>query len=188
MRRIGTGPLIWFVILFAAGLVRGDHCPEENIAAGASEHLLAGLDVTRAQLPEVIRALGRPNKHQEGTFEGDPHGSGWGQYKWKHGATVVKVLTEFYTSETAAKVESIGAIEISGARSGIKGTGKGLKLADTEPKLTGLYGTRFVRGTVNGPELGLRTLTYCFEDEIELSVGLDSAGRIAVIRLLAPNE
>jgi len=170
------------------GPVLADHCPEEKTTNVPSEHLLAGVDVTQAKLPDVVRVLGNPNKHEEGAGEGYPPGSGWGEYKWKHGATTVKVSTEFYTSESGARVESVEVVQISGARSSLKGTGKGLQLADTEAQMTDLYGVTFVNGTVNGRELGARTITYCFEDETELSVGLDKAGRVAVIRLMGPIE
>ena len=43
-----------------------------------------------------------------------------------------------------------------------------------------------MEGQVTGPEIGDRTVTYCYDDGIELSVGYDSADVVTAIRVTAP--
>jgi hypothetical protein len=43
-----------------------------------------------------------------------------------------------------------------------------------------------VEGHVTGPEIGERTVTYCYDDGIELSVGYDHADTVTAIRVTAP--
>jgi hypothetical protein len=86
-------------------------------------------------------------------------------------------------------VETLEVVRVSGEPSAqVSGTGRGLKLGDPFERATRLYGTAYVEGTVNGPRLGTRTITYCFSDETELSLGLDGAHQVVAIRLASSVE
>src|SRR5882724_4399605 len=161
-----------------------DHCPDEALADGVSEHVLAGIDLVNGKLEQVQAIFGAPSDSQEGTGPDYPEGSGYVAYEWKATGTVLSLDTEFYHDEGGRRVESLVAAKITGTPSSRRlGTGRGLRLGDTWKRAQRLYGHRFVDGTVNGPRLGTKTITYCFSDDTELEVGLDADGRVVGLRL-----
>ena len=177
------------VLVFAARVAWADHCPEDRTASAAPETSLAGVDVIRDKVPDVLARLGKPTSHKEGREADYPVGSGWADYEWKYSRATVSMSTEFYTSDTGARVEAVELIQMSGTSSRAPlCTGKGLRLGDEVKRVLALYGTTYVEGTVNGPELGKRTMTYCFSDETELSIGLTADSHVVAMWLHAPVE
>ena len=177
------------VLVFAARVASADHCPEARTTNAPPETSLAGVDFGRDKLPDVVARLGKPTNHKEGRDDSDPAGSGWSEYEWKQRKVTVSVSTEFYTADTGGRVEAVEVIQLSGAASRVDlGTGRGLRLGDDLNRVVAVYGATYVEGTVNGPQLGKQTMTYCFSDDTELSVGLDPNHRVVAIRLQAPVE
>lgn len=161
-----------------------DHCPDDKMADGEPEQALAGISFEHDRIENVLARFGTPAKHDEGRDNDYPVGSGWASYEWKRGRATITVSTEFYTADSGARVEGMEVVELSGEPSGqAQGTGRGLRLGDSFDRTTKLYGTRYVEGTVNGPLLGKRMITYCFSDETELSLGFNGAGVLVAIRL-----
>jgi hypothetical protein len=166
-----------------------DHCPEEKIAAGDPETSLAGVNLEEGTFDDVSARLGPPAKHNEGRHPDDPSGSGWATYEWKRGGATIKMDAEFFTSASGTRVVGMDAVTVSGeASEQVPGTGRGVKLGDGLDRVKQIYGPKYVEGTVNGPKLGQRTITYCFSDETELSLGFDKAGHVVALRLVAPAE
>jgi hypothetical protein len=169
--------------------VPADHCPEERIAAGDPETSLAGVDLEEDTFEAVRARLGAPAKHDEGRQADDPPGSGWATYEWKRGRATIKLDAEFYTSGSGTKVVGMETVTVSGEASDqVPGTGRGVKLGDGLDRVKQIYGAKYVEGTVNGPKLGQRTITYCFSDETELTLGFDKAGHVVALSLAAPAD
>ena|GEM_PF-4379027 len=165
-----------------------DHCPEALIAQGVPEHGLSGIDLVTGTLQQVRSRFGAPTETREGTDPQDPPGSGYVLYKWKVRDAVLTVDTGFYHDKAGRRVETLVAATLAGTqRDPQLGTSRGLRLGDTWGHARRLYGGRFVNGTVNGPKVGPKTVTFCFSDETELEIGLGPNGRIIGLRL-APSQ
>lgn len=153
------------------------------MAAGAPEHVLAGIDVTRFGIEGVIQLYGPPSSRSTYPDPGAAPGSGQGEYVWELAGSDLKLTTLFYTGEDGKKVESLRAATLSLARAQLLfplGTGRGAKLQDTARTVRKLYGSRYTKGTVDSRP----TLQYCFGDGTLLYVRLDARGRIDEILLL----
>jgi len=169
--------------------LQADHCPEDRVTSGEPEQSLAGVSFEHDTIERLLTRLGKPAKHEEGHDPDYPVGSGWASYEWKRGRTTINVATEFYTAESGARIEGLEVVELLGDPSDqVPGTGRGLRLGDALDRATKLYGTRYVEGTVNGPKLAKRTITYCFTDETEPSLGLNDTGVVVAMRLAPSAE
>jgi hypothetical protein len=102
----------------------------------------------------------------------------WVKYKWTRGEAALGV---------SGQADQIQILQVSGEHADpAYATGRGLRLGDSRTRVEALYGTTFVEGHVTGPEIGERTVTYCYVDGVELSVGYDSADAVTAIRVTAP--
>jgi hypothetical protein len=170
--------LILAALALLAGPVRADECPADKILTGPSERTLAGFDIRKETIPDLIARLGKPPKSKMVIDLSDFDGPGWVKHKWTRGETGIGV---------SGHRETIQILQVSNDH-GDPGyaTGRGLRLGDDRERVVDLYGTTFVEGRVTGPEIGLKTVTYCYDDGIELSVGLDDADYVTAIRVTAP--
>ena len=164
--------------------VLADHCPEDKLTSGEPEHVLVNISIKHDTIQSVFANLGTPTKRKEGRHSNDPAGSGWAEYTWKRPDYTITVSTEFHTTDSVTRVEVLEIVTLSGEpATQVRGTGRGLRLGDEFARATDLYGTTYVAGTVTGPQLADRTITYCFSDNTELSMGFDDAGRLVSMRL-----
>jgi hypothetical protein len=152
------------------------------------EHVLSGIDLVEGTLQQVRSRFGAPTEMKEGVYPQDPPGSGYALYRWQLRNAILTVDTDFYHDEGGRRVETLVAATLTGARPDHRlGTSRGLRLGDTWARARRLYGRRFVNGTVNGPKVGPRTVTFCFSDETELEIGLGPGERVVSLRL-APSQ
>lgn len=162
--------------LFATG-VRAGECPTGKVLAQPSEQVLAGFDVKQDTIPGVIERLGKPLKSKYVRSLDDSGGPGFVKHKWTRGQTAIGV---------SGKDASIQILQVSNENGdGALTTGRGLHLGDDLARVEALYGATFVEGRVTGPEIGVKTITYCYDDGTELSVGLNDADRVTSIRITA---
>ena len=157
---------------------RADECPSDKILAGPSERTLAGFDIDRDSISDVAARMGKPQKVKSVLRELEPGGSQWVKNKWIRGETALSV---------SGQSDRIQTLHVASEHADTAhATGRGLRLGDDRKRVEELYGTTFVEGHVTGPEIGERTVTYCYDDGIELSVGYDGADKVTAIRLTAP--
>ncbi len=104
----------------------------------------------------------------------------WVKHKWTRSDSVLSV---------SGLADRIHIIHIGSEHADrTYATGRGLRLGDDRRRVEELYGTTFVEGHVTGPEIGERTVTYCYDDGIELSVGYNGADTVTAIRVTRPVE
>ena len=165
--------------LLATG-ARAGECPADKILAGPSERTLAGFDIDRDSISDVTARLGKPQKVKAVLRDLDPGSPQWVKSKWIRGETALGV---------SGQADRIQILQVSSEHADpTYATGRGLRLGEDRRRVDELYGTTFVEGYVTGPEIGERTVTYCYDDGIELSVGYDGADKVTAIRLTAPRS
>jgi hypothetical protein len=163
--------------LLATG-ARAGTCPADKVIAGPSERTLAGFDIDRDTIADVTKQMGKPQKSKYVLRDLDAESPQWVKHKWTRGETVFSV---------SGQADRIHILHVGGEHpDSAYATGRGLRLGDDRRRVEELYGTTFVDGHVTGPEIGERTVTYCYDDGIELSVGYDSADRVTAIRVTVP--
>lgn len=164
-------------LLLAAAAPAGT-CPVDKIVAGPSERTLAGFDISHDTIPDVMKRMGKPQKSKYVLHDLAPGGSQWVKHKWTQGDTAFSV---------SGLADRIQILQVSGAHADPAfATGRGLHLGDARSRVEELYGATLVEGHVTGPEIGERTVTYCYDDGIELSIGYDRADTVTAIRVTAP--
>lgn len=164
-------------VLLATG-ARAGECPAEKLIAAPSERTLAGFEMSHDTIADVLTRLGKPQKSKYVLRDLDPGGPQWVKHKWTRGETALAV---------SGQADRIQILQVSGGQGDpAYATGRGLRLGDARARVEELYGTTFVDGNVTGPEIGERTVTYCYEDGTELSVGYDRADTVTAIRVTAP--
>ena len=164
-------------VLLAAGAHAGT-CPVDTTIPGPSERILAGFDMSHDTISDVTRRMGKPQKSKYVLRDLEPDGPQWVKHKWTRGETALGV---------SGQADHIQILQISGEHADPAfATGRGLRLGDARTRVEALYGTTLVEGHVTGPEIGERTVTYCYDDGIELSVGYDNAEAVTAIRLTGP--
>jgi hypothetical protein len=165
--------------LLAPG-ARAGTCPADKIIPGPSERTLAGFDIDRDTIPGVAKRMGKPQKSKYILHDLDPDSPNWVKHKWTRGENVFSV---------SGQADRIQILHVGGEHADpAYATGRGLRLGDDRRRVEELYGATFVEGHVTGPEIGERTVTYCFDDGIELSVGYDGSDTVTAIRVTAPSR
>ncbi|MGE5808584.1 MAG: hypothetical protein ACM32I_05630 [Nitrospirota bacterium] len=123
--------LVIFLLLLSQTIAFADHLPEELLASGKPETILAGIDLKITKLKDVIRKYGSPI-HKE---------------SWVSGAGYVWLLpnAKIELSVDHGRLgEQIHDVYIEGTAKGAVGfTGRGLKLGDDINKLKSIYGNKF---------------------------------------------
>ena len=166
------------VCLLLANGARAGTCPADKIIAGPSDRTLAGFDISRDTISGVETRMGKPQKSKYVFSDFDADGPKWVKRKWTRGETALAV---------SGQADRIQILQVSSDHADpAYATGRGLRLGDDRRRVEELYGATFVAGHVTGPEIGERTVTYCYDDGIELSVGYDHADTVTAIRVTAP--
>jgi hypothetical protein len=165
-------------VLIASG-ARAGTCPADRTIPGPSERTLAGFDIDRNTISDVATRMGKPQKSKYVLRDLDPDAPQWVKHKWTRGETVLSV------SGQADRIQILH-VGVGEHADPAYATGRGLHLGDDRKRVEALYGTTFVEGHVTGPEIGERTVTYCYDDGIELSVGYDGTDTVTAIRVTNP--
>jgi hypothetical protein len=164
-------------ILLATGVQAGP-CPADKTIAGPSERILVAVDLSHDTISDVLGRMGKPQKSKYFLHDLDTGRSQWVKHKWTRGETALAV---------SGQGDQIHIVHVSGEHADpAYATGRGLCLGDSRTKVDDLYGTTFVEGHVTGPEIGERTVTFCYDDGTELSVGYDRTDTVTAIRVTAP--
>jgi hypothetical protein len=171
MRRVWLS-LISIALLLCSS-VRADHLPENLLAGGKPEKVLASIHLERSRLSDVIRAHGEPSK-----IEGD-------DYYWEKGGWKLHLV--IYRGSGIKNSEYIAMIEVEGANvpRGVDKTGRGLRLGDTISAVRRIYGRKFKERKL--PKLQIHDVMVQWRrEEVSLVAELDGRGRIKNLRLFAP--
>lgn len=148
------------------GIVLADHLPETLLAQGRPETVLCGIDVIRSRTPELLEKFGKPI-----SYDKYPKTEEAAEISWDKEGSKIHV--------TINADDIAYAVRVTGARSAIAKTGRGLELGQTMEDLKSVYGDKFVkRGNI---------ITLQWRDGTEMRVALDK-GRIVSLMLIAPVE
>jgi hypothetical protein len=163
-----------------------DHLPEELLASGKPETILAGIDLKTTKLKDVMRKYGSPAREKSWI-------SGTG-YVWQLPHAKIELSVNRGRLGT-----QIRAIYIEGTASeSVGSTGRGLKLGDDVKKLKRIYGGKFELQTLRNEPSENRieftgvsvanqriTIQWRLED-FTLTVGFDGNGKIIAMWLILP--
>lgn len=178
--------LVAVCLLLRAVHARADHCPEEATATVDPERSLAGIGFERGGFAAVRSRLGPPTSVEYFDADGPARGLGEARYVWQLKSVRLEVVAAAY-EEAGKRIETAGSVLIEGTKGNNRlRTGRGLGLGDTLMRAEELYGSTFIEGSVSGPEFSRDTVTFCFSNQTELSVGL-SAEQVVTAIWLAPS-
>ena len=175
-----------FFLMLAASIIafasvsRADHLPYDLQAKGRPESRIAGIDMKRARLTDIIRLYGRPSR-VEGVDHHNPRIADSFNYYWVKPGLNLHVLIQ-----RLPNLEYVSLIEVETGTSRKNGrTGAGLKLGDTLQDLKRVYGNRFKMW--NNPKLKVHAVTLQWRrEEFSLEAALDEHNRITAFTLAAP--
>lgn len=169
-----------------------DHLPDNLLAHGRPENTLAGINLEKATLDQVLQKYGPPAKKVN-----VPNNPDWTGYLWQIGGLRLEV--EAFHSANKVSLDRIsivrtGTMDTTASNAG--STGAGLKLGDGLDALKRVYGTKFhlsKQQTVPAdtePFLsmpGSRTAMIQWTPvEFTLIAGLDAQGNIIAMQLSLP--
>ena len=184
----------YFAMVGLAGLllpmaVWADHCPDDLVIPGNPEHQVAGLDIAHDALRDAKRLFGASARHREGTDVGYPKGSGWVEYEWTVATAKLTIVTEFYTNDAGARVETVTGITVEGSKP-VRSlrTGRGAGLGDTLGDIERVYGVKHMAGSLRGSGPDASTVTFCYQDETALEFVFDSTGKASQVFLSRSEE
>jgi hypothetical protein len=165
-----------------------DHLPERLLANGKPEVVLAGVDLERAGIDDVIRLYGPPSRKLK--FLNNP---AWTGYIWEARRAKLEIGIN-----SGPNGDRITDVYVQGTDRGPMGTtGRGLKLGDELTELKRLYGDHFqVENLSTGLVSNRREFTGVANShrvriqwrsiEFTLTAGFTETGRIAALWLLSP--
>lgn len=176
-------------ILLATRVTFADHCPDEVVIHGRSEHLLAGVDATRDHFEHVVKLFGQPASTHEFQDDSYPPGSGEAEYAWSLGEANLKVLTVYRHDSKGRKVEMVQAVMVQGPTgpSNLR-TGRGVGLGASRTGVMAAYGSIYLNGTINGSAPAAKTIAFCFEDETVVEFTFGDAGTVTQVYLVPSAE
>ncbi len=171
--------LILFCFIFGCFVsVSADELPAREQAKGKPEKILAGINIDRSRISDIIKLYGKPAKVSTDPKPPNLNVVETHHYYWSKGSTRLHV---------AMYGEYMGFIEVKGAPSSsqIVRTGKGLKIGDDLADVRRIYGPIFkVR---NIPHLKIHDMMIQWRtQEYSLVADLDEKGRIKSLILSAP--
>ncbi len=179
--------IVRFLLAAILGLIsfdsiaHADHLPETFQARGQPEKRLAGVDLSRFKLADIIRLYGQP-RTVKAWEQDNPKIANSYDYYWRKRGVNLKVVIH-----RVSGLEYIGLVEIAGLgrRGKIAGTAAGLRLGDPLKDLVRIYGQRFkVR---NIPESRIHDVIIQWRrEEYSLVVSLNRRNRITGLTLAAP--
>lgn len=184
--RIGFLCLCVFINAFIA---KADHLPDEMLATGKPEIKLAGIDLTKTKLDDVVRLYGAATREKKA-----PNNPSWTGYIWELPGAKIELSVD-----NGPAGPQIHDVYVEGSTNKKVGsTGRGLKFGDDIAAIKRLYGSEFKTQTLNRNSSGQRmefsgvtastqrvTLQWRSE-EFTLNVGLDEAGKVAALWLILP--
>ena len=166
---------------------KADHLPDKLLARGKPETKLAGIDLTRTKLDNVIRMYGRPKRETR-----VPNNPNWTGYIWELSGAKIELDVN-----NGPSGKQIGGIYVEGiARGKVGSTGRGLRLGDTIEAIKQLYGNKFQiekgnplghRQEFTGVDaVSQRIILQWASEEFTLTAGFDDAGKIIALWLILP--
>jgi hypothetical protein len=173
------------LILVLAALVcptlSGDHLPENLLAEGPAERLMAGINIEHTTIAEAVKTYGPP-KREDHPDPDDPS-RGQRSYVWTMAGVRLEVGTWFQPGQES----EITSVDISNAgRPPTWKTGRGLFLGGTIADVRRLYGPKFLEGhkvTTNA-----RYVLIQWRDGSEMHIDFGKDERIVHIYLSASLE
>jgi hypothetical protein len=171
--------LVLFCFIFGSFVsVNVDHLPASEQAKGKPEKILAGINIERSRISDIIKLYGKPAK-----VSIDPKPSNLNvveirHYYWSKGSMTLHV---------AMYGEYMGFIDVKGApgSSQIVRTGRGLKIGDELAAVRRIYGPRFK--VQNIPQLKIHNVGIQWRTQAySLVADLDEKGKIKGLILMAP--
>jgi hypothetical protein len=175
------------IIILAGGFAAvayADHLEDKQQARGRPETKIAGIDLSRDKLADIIRRYGQPTRVK--SWESDrPDWSSQYEYYWLKRGINLHVVVERLPKKDP-KWEYIGLVEVDAGTSRKLGTtGKGLRVGDNLRDLKRIYGSRFkVR---NIPKIKIHDVMIQWrQEEYALVATLDQHNRITGLSLAAP--
>jgi hypothetical protein len=173
------------LLLFTSALA--EHLPEALLARGKPESSLAGINLKRAKLADVVRMYGPATRRVTA-----PNNPDWIGYVWEKSA--VKLEIGFQGPNKSGVIDSIYVQGMGGGPMGT--TGAGLKLGDSIETLKRIYGPRFQetkarkvpqhRKEFMGMEQSHLVTLQWKSLEFTLMAGLNSSGKIEALQLMPP--
>jgi hypothetical protein len=173
------GLVSFAVLLVIMPLISGDELPDNLLAHGRQERLLAGMDVLSATVAQAEEWLGKPT--QEQVTDPEQKGiAGEKTYVWEKPLVKVTLKTGFlHDARVKGRyAESPEVITVEGSDGSIGRTGRGLKLGDKFSQVEKLYGHKFVRKG--------NTIDVQWKSGTDLLVTWNDDGLIDKIGLFAP--
>jgi hypothetical protein len=127
------------------------HVPDVKVVHGKGEHVLAGIDVDRNSIEEVLKRFGKPTRQEQDSAPSEGI-TAQRRYVWDEANVRVEVVTAFSIEPvfTGGRREVVTDVTVDGRNGEIGRTGRGLKLGDSYTRVAALYGNRFER---NGRKL-----------------------------------
>lgn len=162
----------------------GDELPPGLRAKGKPETSLAGIDISKASIADVVRKIGKPDKViRESRLSGAATEAT--EYYWERSG--VRLLVKAYGENGKGSREYLAVIEAEGPGfpGGLGRTGAGLKLGDRLSDLRHIYGRRFEERVLQNRKIHDVAIMWR-HSESSLAVKLDASGRIIAISLYAP--
>jgi hypothetical protein len=166
--------------------LKADHLPENLLAAGQPEVVLAGIKIRTSTLDDVIRLYGNPTRKEESN---DWIGCTWNLLN-------AKLKVNLYHKSLKTQITDI---YIEGTATGELGsTGRGLKLGDNFEVLTNIYGKRYLLTNLSEDSNTKREVSSEIifankgvtiqwkSEEFTLTVKLDIHGKIYSMWLILP--
>ena len=160
---------------------RADHLPTKQQARGKPETRLAGIDLRRDKLAEVLARYGPPTKTK--AWEQDnPKVSNSYDYYWNSQGITLKIVVE-----RLPNLEYLTLIDVTGprTRNRIGRTGRGLSLGDSLRDFHRFYGSRTKVRNISKFDIH-DVMVQWHREEYSLVATLDRNNRITRLTLVPP--
>jgi hypothetical protein len=181
MRRV-----VWILTIILAGSASigiADELPDELLARGRPETVLAGIDLKHTTIEKIVKRFGKPTaeKRWEPAM---PNSVGQIDYYWHKKGLDLHVGIQYSNKEPDWK--PVDRVEIGPGTSRQLGkTGAGLKLGDSLSDLRRLYGRRFHMRDI--PKSKIHDVMIQWRrEEYSLVATLDQRNRITSLTLVTP--
>ena len=174
------------VFLLAIGFsltARADHLPEELLAKGKPETILAGINLSGLKLSDVIKLYGQPTK-VEASEQNNPKIANSYDYYWVKAGLNLHILVQRLPQNESWEYVSLVGVSAGTSRR-IGRTGSGLRLGGKLADIKRIYGRRLKTRKI--PKLKINDVMVQWRrEEYSLVATLDSLNRITSLILYAP--
>ncbi len=178
-------------LLLAVGSAHADHLPHALLAKGKPEIELAGINLEKSKLDDVIRRYGQPAQKLK-----VPNNPAWSGYRWE--ISHAKLEVGVVEGPKGAEITDVYIAGTTEAEAGL--TGQGLKMGDTLADLKRIYGPLFELSVPNKNPSDVRESFTGVQDKNEyqvatiqwqswdftLRVGFNAAGKVDAMWLILP--